>query len=149
MTLLAVKPEIPQPEIGHVLDALAQHRPIEFHCDGSPVRPEVFEVDSREDLEERLEELFPFKAYMVPVDDKRRVATGITLAGGPPIRGEGDSMAGALRDFLQHALDYCEDWERSLRFGAEHQKYWGWVYRILLAGDEEHIVAALLNEPVE
>ena len=148
MTLLAVKPETPQPDIGHVLDVLAHHQPIEFHCVESPVRPEVFEVDTRQDLEERLEELYPFRAYMAPVDDKKRIAVGVTLAGGPPISGDGDSMAAALKNFLQNALDYVEEWERSLRFGEE-QEYWGWVYRILLAGDEDHILAMLLDEPIE
>ncbi len=149
MTLLMVKPEIPQPDIGHVLDVLAHHRPIEFHCEASPVRPAVFQVDTRYELEEHLEELFPFRANMAPVDHKRRVAVGITLVGGPPISGEGESLAIALRRFLHSALDYMEEWERSLRFGAEHQKYWGWVYRLLLAGDEGHILATLLDEPIE
>jgi hypothetical protein len=149
MTLLAVKPEIPQPDIGEILDVLAHHRPVEFHCEESPVQPGVFEVDTRPELEQRLEELFPFRPYMAPVADKRRIAVGITLAGGPPIKGEGDSMAAALNDFLQNAVDYIEEWERTLRFGTEHQKYWGWVYRLLLAGDDDHILATLLNEPID
>ncbi len=149
MTLLAVKPEIPQPDIGHVLDVLAHHRPIEFHCEASPVRPDVFEVETRHDLEERLEERFPFRAYMTPVDDQTRIAVGITLATGPPISGEGDSMSAALQSFLNSAVDYIAEWEQSLRFGVEHQKYWGWVYRLLLAGDDDHILATLLNEPID
>jgi hypothetical protein len=147
MTLLAVKPN--QRDIGAVLDVLAHHRPVEFDCAASPVKTETIEVSTRLELEERLEELFPFRAYMAPVDDKKRIAVGITLAGGPPIAGDGDSMAGALRDFLDNALAYIEEWERSLRFGAEHQRYWGWVYRLLLAGDDDRMLATLLNEPID
>ena len=149
MTLLAVKSEIPQPDIGHVLDVLAHHQPVEFHCDASPTRPDVFEVDTRQELEMRLEELFPFHVYMAPVEDKKRVAVGITPACGPPISGEGDSMAAALEDVLRNAVDYIAEWEQSLRFGADHQKYWGWVYRLLLAGDDDHILATLLGQPIE
>ena len=149
MTLLMVKPEIPQPDIGRVLDVLARHRPIEFHCIWSPVRADVFQVDTRQELEARLEELFPFRPYMEPVADEKRVGVGITLAGGPPISGDGENLAAALRSFLQSALDYIEEWERSLRFGAEHQKYWGWVYRLHIAGDEDHILATLLDEPID
>lgn len=149
MTLLAVKPEIPQPDIGQVLDVLAHHRPVEFHCEASPTRPDVFEVDTRNELEERLEELFPFRVYMAPVEHKKRVAVGIATACGPPISGESDSMAAALEDFLRNAVAYIAEWEQSSRFGAEHQKYWGWVYRLLLAGDDDHIMATLLGEPIE
>ena len=149
MTLLAVKPEIPQPDIGHVLDALAHHQPVEFHCEASPTRPDIFEVETRHELEVHLEELFPFSVFMAPVDDPKRVAVGIAVACGPPINGEGDSMAAALEDFLRHAVDYIAEWEQSLRFGAEHQEYWGWVYRLLLAGDDDRILATLLGEPVE
>ncbi|MCP4965910.1 MAG: hypothetical protein GY926_11795 [bacterium] len=146
MTLLMVKPDFPQPDIGRVLDVLAHHRPIEFHCVWSPVRADVFCVDTRQELETRLEELFPFRAYMAPVDDKKRIAVDIALASGPPISGDGENLAAALRNFLQNALDYIAEWERSLRFGADHQKYWGWVYRLHLAGDEDHILATLLGE---
>jgi hypothetical protein len=149
MTLLAVKPQVPQPDIGAVLDVLAHRRPVEFHCEASPVDTEPFEVQSRAGLEERLETLFPFRAHMAPVDDQRRAALAISLAVGPPIRGEGDSMTAALRSFLDEALDYISQWESSLRFGAEHQQYWGWVYRLLLAGDEDHILAMLLDQPIE
>jgi len=149
MTLLAVKPRVPQPDIGAVLDVLAHRRPVEFHCEASPIDTEPFEVHSRADLEERLETLFPFRAHMAPVDDQRRAAVAISLAVGPPIRGEGDSMAAALRSFLDEALEYVSRWESTLRFGAEHQRYWGWVYRLLLAGDEEHILATLLDQPAE
>ncbi len=149
MVLLAVKPEIPQPDIGHVLDALAHHRPVELDCAASPIKTDIVEVESRLDLEERLEERFPFRPHMAPIDDKRRVAVSITLVEGPPIGGDGDSMAAALQDFLDSAMNYIEKWERCLRFGSEHQHYWGWVYRLLLAGDEKHILATLLNEPVE
>ncbi len=149
MTLLAVKPEIPQPDIGSILDVLAHHRPIEFDCTASPVKTDPIEVDTRRELEKSLEERFPFHARTYPVDDKKRIAVGVTLVGGPPISGEGDSMRNALQDFLQNAIDYIEEWERSLRYGSEHQKSWGWVYRLLLCGDDDHILATLLNEPIE
>ncbi len=148
MTLLAVKPEIPQPDIGSVLDVLAHHRPIEFDCSASPVETEPFAVDTRHDLEERLEKLFPFEPYMTPVDDKHRVAIRIALDCGPPISGEGDSMRHALDDLLANALEYIAEWEHSLRYGTEHQQYWGWVYRLLLCGDDDHILAMLLNSPL-
>ncbi len=148
MTLLAVKPEIPQPDIGSVLDVLAHHRPIEFDCSSSPVRTDPFAVDTRRDLEDQLEELYPFRPYMEPVADRDRVAISISLECGPPISGEGDSMRHALDDLLANALDYIEEWERSLRYGAEHQRYWGWVYRLLLCGDDDHILATLLNAPL-
>ena len=147
MTLLAVKPE--QRDIGAVLDVLAHRRPVEFDCGASPVRPDTIEVSTRHELEECLEELFPFRAYMAPVDDKKRIAVGIIHASGPPINGDGDSLAGALHDFLENALAYVAEWERSLRFGSEHQKYWGWVYRLLLAGDEDRMLAMLLNESID
>jgi len=149
MTLLAVKPEIPQPDIGSVLDVLAHHRPIEFDCTSSPVRGESFEVDSRPALEERLTEFYPFRPTMEPVADANKVAVRIRLMEGPPIVGEGDSMAHALDDFLAAALSYIAAWERSLRYGIEHQKYWGWVYRLLLCGDDAHILGTLLNEPAD
>jgi hypothetical protein len=149
MTLLAVKPEAPQPDIGSVLDVLAHHHPVEFDCSASPISTDPFEVDTRTALEERLEELFPFRPYMAPVDDKNRVAIGIALGCGPPIHGEGDSMRNALDDLLENAIAYIEEWERSLRYGAQHQKYWGWVYRLMLCGDDEHILATLLNQPVD
>jgi hypothetical protein len=113
------------------------------------VSKDPFEVDTRTELAERLEQLYPFKTYMAPVEDKNRVAVGIWLVGGPPIHGEGDSMAHALASLLDNAVKYVGEWERTLRFGAEHQKYWGWVYRLLLAGDDDHILATLLGEPVE
>ncbi len=149
MTLLAVKPEIPQPDIGSVLDVLAHHRPIEFDCSSSPVDTEPFRVDSRSELEHRLETMFPFQPTMAPIEDPSRVAIAIELVCGPPIRGEGDSMRHALDDLLANAIDYIDDWERSLRFGAEHQRHWGWVYRLLLCGDDEHILATLLNTPLD
>jgi len=149
MTLLAVKPQIPQPDIGSLLDVLAHHRRIEFDCSASPVSTEPFEVHTRHELEEQLEHLYPFRAHLYPVDDRNRVAVGVTLVGGPPISGEGDSMRHALDNFLANALAYIEQWERSLRYGVEHQKYWGWVYRLLLCGDEDHILATLLNEPID
>jgi hypothetical protein len=149
MTLLAVKPEIPQPDIGSVLDVLAHHRPIEFDCSSSPVSTDPFQVETRRDLEERLEYLFPFETRLYPVDDAQRIAVGLTLVGGPPISGEGDSMRHALDNLLINAVAYVEKWEKSLRYGAEHQKYWGWVYRLLLCGDDQHILAALLGEPTD
>ena len=149
MTLLAVKPHIPQPDIGAVLDVLAHHRPIEFYCDASPVSTEPFEVDTRTELESRLEELFPFRATMAPVGDRTHVEVEVSLLVGPPISGVGDSLAHALDDLLSSSLAYVEEWERTLRFGAEHQRLWGWVYRLLLAGDDEHILATLLNRPTE
>lgn len=147
--MLAVKPQIPQPAIGSVLDVLAHHRLIEFDCGASPINTDTIEVQSRSDLEERLVELFPFRPHMVPVDDPKRVAVRIVLVGGLPISGEGDSLAVAIQSLLHGALDYIEKWEHHLRFGAEHQRYWGWVYRLLLAGDEGHILATLLNQPTE
>ncbi len=149
MTLLAVKPESPQPDIGSILDVLAHHRPIEFDCASSPVLTDPFEVDSRHELEERLVERYPFRPTMEPITDATRVAIQIRLTEGPPIWGEGDSMANALDSFLTSALSYIDQWERSLRFGTEHQKYWGWVYRLLLCGDDAHILATLLNEPID
>jgi hypothetical protein len=148
MTLLAVKPEVPQPDIGSVLDVLAHHQPVEFHCDASPVSTEPFEVDTRAELESRLEELFPFRVTMTPAGDKTHVHVELSLFVGPPISGVGDSMAHALDDLLASAVSYVAAWERSLRFGAEQQRYWGWVYRILLAGDDEHILATLLNRSI-
>lgn len=148
MALVVVKPQVPQPDIGSVLDVLAHRQPIEFDCAASPVSTDPFEVDTRAELEERLESLFPFRAHMAPVADKNRVAVGVALVEGPPIAGDGDSMRAALDNFLANALAYVEEWERSLRYGTEHQKYWGWVYRLLLAGDEDHILATLLGHPV-
>jgi hypothetical protein len=149
MTLLAVKPQLPQPDIGAVLDVLAHHQPVEFHCDASPVRTDRFEVDTRAELESHLEELFPFRAHMEPVGDKKHVQVQVSLTVGPPLSGVGDSLERALDDLLHNTLAYIAAWERSLRFGAEHQRYWGWVYRLLLSGDDEHILATLLNQPIE
>ena len=148
--MLAVKLDLRESDVGSVLDVLAHGRPVALACDSSPVSHDAqIEVQSRWELEERLEELFPFRPHMIPVDDRKRVAVRIVLVGGPPISGEGDSLTSAIRDLLQSALDYVDKWERSLRFGADHQRYWGWVYRLLLAGDNDHIVATLLNEPLE
>ena len=147
--MLAVKPQVPQPDIGSVLDVLAHHRPIEFDCASSPVKTDTIEVQCRADLEGRLVELFPFRPRMVPVDDRNRVAVQIVLVGGPPISGIGGSVAEATRDLLHSALDYVEKWEHHLRFGAEHQRHWGWVYRLLLAGDDAHILAVLLDQPID
>ena len=148
MTLLAVKPELPQPDIGSVLDALAKHQPVELDCSASPTRATTIEVRSRHDLEERLAELFPFRAGMAPVNDRSRVAVGISLVEGPPISGDGDSLCAAMENLLENALAYIERWEHELRFDPVHQRYWGWVYRLLLAGDNRHISATLLDRPV-
>jgi len=147
--MLAVKLDLRESDVGSVLDVLAHGRPVALACDSSPVNDDAIEVQSRWELEQRLEELFPFRPHMIAVDDRKRVAVRIVLVDGPPISGEGDSLTSAIRDLLQSALDYVNKWERSLRFGAEHQRYWGWVYRLLLAGDDGHIVATLLNEPLE
>ena len=146
--MLAVKLDLRDSDIGSVLDVLAHHRPIEIDCGASPVKTDPIEVQSRRDLEERLEELFPFRPHMVPLDQKR-VGVRILVVGGPPISGEGDSMSAAIQSLLRSAHDYVDKWEHHLRYGAEHQNYWGWVYRLLLAGDDEHIVATLLNEPID
>ncbi|MEA2000301.1 MAG: hypothetical protein U9N84_00210, partial [Actinomycetota bacterium] len=98
------------------------------------------------ELEERLIEFFPFRPSMIPVGDRARVAVSIVLVGGPPISGEGQNVDEAIHRLLHSALDYIEDWEHHLRFSAGHQRYWGWVYRLLLAGDEEHILATLLDQ---
>jgi hypothetical protein len=148
MTLLAVKPTIPQPDIGAVLDALAHRMPVEIDCGASPTQPDVLEVTSRSALQEELESRFPFRSRMAPITEKRQIGVTIALDDGPPIEGRGENLAIAMRDFLSSALDYIARWERELRFGAEHQKYWGWVYRLLLAGDDEHILATLLNRPI-
>ena len=148
MTPLAVKPGLPHPDIGSVLDALAKHRSVELDCAASPAGATTIEVQSRRDLEERLAELFPFRPNMAPVDDHSRVAVGISLVEGPPISGDGDSLCAAIDDILQKALAYIERWERELRFNPVHQRYWGWVYRLLLAGDDDHIRATLLNQPI-
>ena len=146
MTLLAVRPGLPQPDIGAVLDALAHHRRVEFDCSVSPAATDTIEVRSRHDLEERLIELFPFRAHMEPVSDEMRIGTTIILHSGLPIFGEGENLAAAIDDLVVKALDYIERWEHHLRFSATHQRYWGWVYRLLLAGDNDHIRATLLNQ---
>jgi len=147
MTLLAVRPDIAQPDIGSILDVLAHRHPVEFDCSASPVDPARFEVYTRRELENRLEDLFPFRPKMAPVDDKKRIAIRVSLECGPPISGEGDSMRHALDDLLSSAIAYIGEWEKSLRYGAEHQKYWGWVYRLMLCGDDDHILATLLDAP--
>jgi hypothetical protein len=147
MTLLAVKPELPKPDIGSLLDALAHHRPVEIDCSGSSNGHGTVEVRTRQDLQDRLAERFPFRTHMTPVDDCKRVAVGIALVDGPPISGDGDSLAAAIQDFLHNTLDYLEKWERELRYDSVHQRYWGWVYRLLLAGDDDHILATLLDQP--
>lgn len=148
MTLLAVKPELPQPDIGSVLDALAKHRPVELSCETSPTNPTTIEVQSRRDLEDRLVERFPFRPEMRPVEDRKRIAVGIRLAVGPPVSGDGDSLCAAITDFVSNAIEYIGQWEHQLRFDPEHQQYWGWVYRLLLAGDDDHIRATLLNQSI-
>jgi hypothetical protein len=147
MTLLAVRPGLPQPDIGTVLDALAHHRPVELDCAVSPAKTATIEVRSRHDLEERLTEMFPFRAHMTPIDDPGAIGTRIVLVGGPPITGSGDNLSAAIANLLNNALDYIDRWEHHLRFDAIHQRYWGWVYRLLLAGDNDHIRATLLDQP--
>ena len=148
MTLLAVRPDLPQPDIGSVLEALAEHQPVELDCGTSPTVTNTTEVHTRHDLEELLAERFPFRPHMAPVDDRKRVAVGIVLIDGPPISGDGDNLAAAIQDLLANALIYIEEWEHRLRFDACHQRYWGWVYRLLLAGDDDHIKATLLGQAV-
>lgn len=147
--MLAVKLDLRHNDIGSVLDALARHRLIEIDCGASPVKTDPIEVTSRQELEERLGELFPFQPHTVPLDGNKSVAVCIVLVGGPPISGEGDGMATAIQSLLRSAHDYVDKWEHHLRYGVEHQKYWGWVYRLLLAGDDDHIAATLLNQPID
>ena len=110
MTLLAVRPGLPQPDIGAVLDALAHHQRVEFDCSVSPSAPDTIEVSSRHDLEERLTELFPFRPHMEPITDETRIGTVIALHGGLPIAGEGENLAAAIDDLLVNAIDYIERW---------------------------------------
>ena len=146
MTLLAVKPGLPQPDIGSLLEALARHQPVELDCTASPTRTATIEVRSRHDLEERLAELYPFRPHMSPLEAADRVGVSIMLVDGPPIRGEGENLAAAIGDLLDNALDYITHWERELRFDIAHQRYWGWVYRLMICGDEDHIRATLLDQ---
>lgn len=147
MTLLAVRPGLPQPDIGTLLDALAHHRPVELDCAVSASKRTTIEVRSRSDLEQRLTEMFPFRAHMYPIDEPGTVGTRIVLVGGPPITGSGQCLAAAIASLLDNALEYIDRWEHHLRFDANHQRYWGWVYRLLLAGDNDHIRATLLDQP--
>lgn len=148
MTLLAVKPTIPQPDIGAVLDVLTYHLPVEIDCGSSPTSPDVVEVTSRFALQDELTLRFPFRSQMESIAEKRHVGVTIWLVDGPPIRGRGENLAAAMDDFLENALTYIAEWERRLRFEPPHQRYWGWVYRLLLAGDDEHILATLLDRPI-
>lgn len=149
MTLLAVRPDLPKPDIGSLLDALAHHRPVELDCAASSVRRGTVEVTSRHDLQERLAERFPFRSHMAPIDDHDRVGVKIVLVEGPPLSGEGGNLACAMQDLLHNALTYIERWEKGLRSDNVHQRYWGWVYRLLLAGDNDHILATLVDHPIE
>ena len=79
MTLLAVKPDLPQPDIGSLLEALADHEPVVLDCTTSPTRISTIEVRSRHDLEERLAELFPFRPHMTPLRDTERVGVEIEI----------------------------------------------------------------------
>ena len=56
--------------------------------------------------------------------------------------------ATAIDALLADAIDYIGRWEHELSFRRPHQRYWGWVYRLLLAGDDDHIVATLLDQQV-
>ena len=147
MTLLAVKPDLPQPDIGSLLEALAEHHTVELDCATSPVDTDTIEVHTRWELEDRLAELFPFRPHMSPVKEPKRIGVEIVLVDGPPIGGTGQNLVEAIDDLLHNALDYIARWDRELRFGSD-QQYWGWVYRLLIAGDEEHIKATLLNDDV-
>jgi hypothetical protein len=147
MTLLAVRPELPKPDIGSLLDALAHHRPVELDWSSTANGFATVEVRNRRELQERLAERFPFRSHMTPVDDPERIAVRIVLVAGPPISGDGDSLTAAMQDLLHNALGYVGTWERELRFDQVHQRYWGWVYRLLLAGDDNHILATLLDQP--
>lgn len=149
MTLLAVKPGLPQPDIGSLLDALAHHQPVEMDCTASPIGATTIEVRSRHDLEERLADLFPFRPHMQPVDDPKRIGVSIALVAGPPIKGEGETLVNAIENLLENALTYIDRWEQELRFNPSHKRYWGWVYRLLLAGDDDHIKATLLDQPID
>ena len=147
MTLLAVKPELPKPDIGSLLDALTHRRPVELRYSRATNGQDTVEVRTRQDLQDRLAERFQFRAHMTPVDDRKRVAVRIDLVEGPPISGDGDSLVAAMQDLLHNALDYIEKWEGQLRYDRVHQRYWGWVYRLLLAGDDDHILATMLDQP--
>ena len=148
MTTLAVKPGLPQPDIGSLLEALANHHPVELDCTASPTRIATIEVRSRHDLEVRLAELYPFRPHMSPLEGADSVGVSIVLIDGPPIRGEGENLAAAIADLLENALDYIARWERELRFDIAHQRYWGWVYRLMICGDDDHIRATLLAQDV-
>jgi hypothetical protein len=146
MTILAVKPGLPQPDIGSLLEALANHQPVELDCTASPTRIAAIEVRSRHDLEVKLAELYPFHPHMAPLEDTDRVGVGIVLIDGPPIGGKGESLAAAIANLLENALDYISRWEHELRFDSAHQRYWGWVYRLMICGDNDHIRATLLGQ---
>lgn len=146
MTMLAVKPGLPQPDIGSLLEALANHQPVQLDCTASPTKIATIEVRSRHDLEEKLAELYPFRPHMSPLDGAVRVGVSILLVDGPPIRGEGESVAEAIKDLLESALDYIARWESELRFDIAHQRFWGWVYRLMICGDEDHIRDTLLAQ---
>ena len=145
MTLLAVRPDLPQLDIGSLLEALADHERVELDCTSSPTHISTIEVRSRRDLEEQLSDLFPFRPHMTPISDEERVGVQIVLVDGPPVCGEGDNTAEAISDLLANALDYIERWEHELRFDLAHQRFWGWVYRLLICGDEDHIRVTLLG----
>ena len=148
MTLLAVKSGQPQPDIGSLLEALAEHEPVALDCASSPVATETIEVHSRAELDDRLGERFPFRPHMTPLEGAGRVGVRIVLRTGPPIAGQGENLAAAIQDFLENALDYIARWEHELRFDLDHERYWGWVYRLLIAGDDDHIRSTLLDQPL-
>jgi hypothetical protein len=85
---------------------------------------------------------------MRPLEGAGRVGVKIVLHEGPPITGEGENLAAAIRALLQNALDYIARWEHELRFDLDHERYWGWVYRLLIAGDDERIRSTLLGQPL-
>ena len=144
MTILAVRPGLPQPDIGSLLEALAHHQPVELDCTASTTKVATIEVRSRHDLEEKLAELYPFRPHMSPLEDADRVGVSIMLVHGPPICGRGESVAEEIRDLRENELDYITRWERELRLDIAHQRYWGWVYLLMIFGDDDHIQDRLL-----
>jgi hypothetical protein len=111
MTLLAVKPELPQPDIGSVLDVLAHRLPVELDCGSSPTKPDVVEVTNRDELVDELAARFPFRPHKAPITEKGRVGVRINLVEGPPIQGEGQNLGVAVRHFVANAVRYINDWE--------------------------------------
>jgi hypothetical protein len=55
------------------------------------------------------------------------------------IYGHGGSLDEAEQDLIEAALDYALDWQRFLRYSANHAEKDGYVHRIKLAGDREGV----------